>query len=73
MNRILGAARATYNFFAGDAILLTAVALAFIVGTLLIHVFNAPTPLSAVVFVAFIVGGLVTTLSRELQGRQRAR
>jgi hypothetical protein len=73
MNRILGAAKATYNFFAGDAILLTAVALAFIVGTLLIHVFNAPNALSAAVFVAFIVGGLVTTLGREVQGRPRSR
>jgi hypothetical protein len=73
MNRILGAAKATYNFFAGDAILLTAVALAFIVGTLLIHVLNAPNALSAVVFVAFIVGGLVTTLGREVQGRPRSR
>jgi hypothetical protein len=73
MNRILGALKATYNFFAGDAILLTAVALAFIVGALLIHVLNVPNALSAVIFVAFIVGGIVTTLGRELRGRERVR
>jgi hypothetical protein len=73
MNRILSALKATYNFFAGDAILLTAVALAFIVGALLIHVLNVPNALSAVIFVAFIVGGIVTTLGRELRGRERVR
>jgi hypothetical protein len=73
MNRILSALKATYNFFAGDAILVTAVALAFIVGALLIHVLNVPNALSAILFVAFIVGGLVTTLGRELRGRERVR
>jgi len=73
MNRIIGALKATYNFFAGDAIILGGVALAFIVGTLLVRVMNAPNALAAIVFVALIVGGLVVTLGRELVGRPRTR
>jgi hypothetical protein len=66
MNRIVSAAKATYNFFAGDAIILTAVLLAFILGLVLVHAAHAPNPLVAVVFIALIVGGLVLTLRREL-------
>lgn len=73
MNRIAGALKATYNFFAGDAIILGGVALAFIIGTLLVRVIQAPNALSALVFVALIVGGLVLTLGRELRGRPRMR
>jgi membrane protein implicated in regulation of membrane protease activity len=73
LNRIVGALKATYNFFAGDAIILGGVALAFIVGTLLVRVLQAPNALSALVFVALIVAGLVVTLGRELRGRPRTR
>jgi hypothetical protein len=66
MNQIASAAKATYNFFAGDAIILSAVLLAFVLGLVLVHVAHAPNPLVAVVFIALIVGGLVLTLSREL-------
>ncbi len=71
MKRVLGALKATYNFFAGDAILLVGVALAFALGALLGQVAKAPNPVVAVVFVACIVGGLATTLGRELKGRTR--
>lgn len=73
MNRITGAVKATYNFFAGDAILLVAVLAAFVIGRLLVGAARAPNALVAVIFVALIVGGLATTLGRELRGRPRQR
>lgn len=66
MNRVVSAVKAAYNFFAGDAIILSAVLLAFVLGFVLVQVAHAPNPLVAVVFIALIVGGLVLTLSREL-------
>ena len=72
MSRITNALKATYFFFAGDAILLGAVAIAFALGTLLVRALKAPNALVAVLFVACIVGGLATTLGRELRGRQKA-
>ncbi len=73
MNRIAGAIKATSNFFAGDMIILLAVILAFILGALLVNVAQTPNPVTAVVFVAFIVGGLVVTLRRERGDRPRLR
>jgi membrane protein DedA with SNARE-associated domain len=72
MNQLVRAIRATYNFFAGDAIILTAVVVAFIAGAVLqsvAHLANVPL---AVVFVGVIVLGLVLTLARELRGRPRS-
>ncbi len=66
MNRVVSAVKATYYFFAGDAIILSAVLLAFLLGFVLVHAVHAPNPLVAVVFIALVVGGLVLTLSREL-------
>ena len=71
MNRITGAIKATYNFFAGDMILLVAVALAFGLGGLLAGALHAPQLLVGVVLIGLIVGGLVTTLAREVRGRPR--
>lgn len=73
MSRIMGAVKAAYNFFAGDAILLVAVLAAFVIGGLLVRAGKAPNVLVAVIFVALIVGGLATTLGRELRGRPRQR
>jgi membrane protein implicated in regulation of membrane protease activity len=73
MNRIASAVKATYDFFTGDAILFVATLLAFLVGVLLVRVAKAPNPLSAAVFVALLVGGLATTLGREVRGRPRRR
>lgn len=73
MNAVLRALKATYNFFAGDAILLVATALAFALGLVLVHTVAAPNPLVAVIFVGCIVGGLALTLGRELRGRERQR
>ncbi len=68
MNQIASALKATYNFFSGDVILLAAVALAFILTALLVHAAHAPNVLVAAIFIACIVGGLVTTLARERKG-----
>ena len=73
MNRVLGALMATYNFFSGDAILLSATVLAFVIGLLLAHPLNAPDAVVAVVFVAIIVASLFVTLRREIAGRPRQR
>lgn len=73
MSRITGAVKATYNFFAGDAILLVAVLAAFVIGGLLVGAAKAPNALVSLIFVALIVGGLATTLGRELRGRPRQR
>ncbi|HKV83361.1 MAG TPA: hypothetical protein VJN88_02315 [Ktedonobacterales bacterium] len=72
MNRIMGILKATYNFFAGDAIILTAVIAAFVIGWLLVHAAKAPNALIAVVFIVLILAGITTTLGRELAGRKRA-
>ena len=71
MNAILRALKATYNFFSGDAILLAATAVAFVLGALLIHLLAAPNALVAVIFVGLIVAGLALTLGREARGRAR--
>ena len=71
MKPILNALKATYFFFAGDAILLVAVLLAFAIATLLARLTMTPNPLVAIIFVGLIVGGLALTLGRELGGRKR--
>lgn len=73
MNRVTGALKATYNFFAGDAIILIGVVLAFVIGALLLDLAKAPNALAAVIFVAIIAGSLAVTLGRELAGRPRQR
>ena len=71
MSRITGTVKAAYNFFAGDAIILAAVMLAFGVATVLVHLAPGANVAVAVLFVAFICGGLIVTLGRELAGRKR--
>ncbi len=70
MNRVIGAAKATYLFFAGDAIILVAVLFSFGLTALLAHV-SLPNVALAIVFIAIIIGGLALTLGRELRGRKR--
>lgn len=71
MNRVVSILKATYNFFAGDAIILTAVIAAFVIGWLLVHAAKAPNALVGVVFIVLIVSGITTTLGRELAGRKK--
>ncbi len=55
------------------ATLLTAVALAFVLGFALLQVRGLPAAIPALVFIALIALGLVTTLARETAGRPRTR
>ncbi|HEY7347313.1 MAG TPA: hypothetical protein VH599_03260 [Ktedonobacterales bacterium] len=71
MKRLSSALKATYFFFAGDAILLAAVLLAFGLAAVLGKAAQAPNVVVAILFIALIVGGLALTLGRELRGRQR--
>ncbi len=73
MNRVTRAIKATYNFFAGDMIILVAGIAGFVVAALIVNAAHAPNVVDAVIFVAFIVGGLTLTLRRELGGRPRLR
>lgn len=73
MSAIMGFLKSVYNFFAGDAILLVAVAIAFIVAALLTHVAHLTNMVTGVIFIAIIVAGLVATEARELAGRARTR
>ncbi len=73
MNRALCALKATYNFFSGDAVLLSAAILTFLLGYLLAQVLKAPNALVAVAFVAIVVIGLCVSLGREVAGRPRQR
>jgi hypothetical protein len=73
MRRILGVLKATYRFFAGDAIILTAVVIAF-VSAYLLEGALAPANrhlAAGLVFVALILLGLIVTLARERAGRPR--
>lgn len=66
MNPVTRAVKATYNFVAGgDPIILVGVIIAFIVATVLAQAVHAPNVLTAVLFVACIVGSLTLTLARE--------
>ncbi len=73
MNRIVGILKSTYNFFAGDAIILGAVIIAFALAAILIRAAHAPNALTGLLFIVCIVAGLVLTLSREVAGRPRHR
>jgi hypothetical protein len=73
MERVLGALKATYNFFSGDAILLTSAIVAFLLCLALVRLASAPNMLVAILFVVVIVAGLVITLRREIAGRPRQR
>ncbi len=73
MDRVVGALKATYNFFSGDAILLSAVIVAFLLGLLLIQTMRASSLLVGAIFLVIIVGALAMTLRREIAGRPRQR
>lgn len=73
MNRIVGILKSTYNFFAGDAIILSAVVVAFGLCAILVHAVHAPNALTGLLFILIVAGGLVLTLTREVAGRPRHR
>lgn len=73
MNKILSALKATYNFFSGDAITLTATLVAFVLCWILSKAAGASSAVIGVLLVVIVVTGLVITLGREVAGRPRAR
>lgn len=71
MDRILGALKATYNFFSGDAIVLGMVAVAFI-ATYLLETFGPRDSwLPGALFVVLILLGITLTLGRERASARR--
>jgi hypothetical protein len=66
MKSLLCGLKAVYEFFAGDAILLSAVALAFALAAVLLRVHGGSNLLTAGLFVAIIFAGLVASLRREI-------
>jgi hypothetical protein len=72
MQRAIGAVKAAYNFFAGDAVILTGVVLAFVAAYLLVRLAHANLFLVGVVFVGLILLGLTATLGHERESARRA-
>ena len=73
MNAILRGIKATYNFFAGDMIILITVLFAFALGLFFDKAVHASTVVLAIVFIVLVVLGLSLTLAREVRGRPRMR
>jgi len=72
MSGPLGVLKSIYNFFAGDAIILAGVALAFGAARLLVLFAGGLGAIAAASFVALIVASLVFTLWRETRRRNSA-
>jgi hypothetical protein len=73
MQRVLGALKATYNFFSGDPIILSIVAVAFVVAYAL-ESWLAPgirQLVAGLVFILLILLSIYLTLLRERRGRPR--
>lgn len=74
MNRVWGWLKAAYNFICGDWIVLTIVALAFLVAFWFERAVPGPAGqqlVAGLVFVALIVLSLVVTLGRERESARR--
>jgi hypothetical protein len=69
VNNVLQALKAIYNFFAGDTSILAGASVAFVGAYLLLRWGHAPNALVAVLFVAFLLAGLVDSVNRETGGR----
>jgi hypothetical protein len=69
VNTVLQALKAIYDFFAGDISILAGTSVAFVGAFLLLRWGHAPNALVAVLFVAFLLGGLVDSVNREAGGR----
>jgi hypothetical protein len=65
MKGLMKALKSIYDFFAGDHIIVSGVALAFAVAALLVHVVTTALIVIVAVFLGLIIGGLVVTLARE--------
>jgi hypothetical protein len=65
---VLQALKAIYAFFAGDVSILAGTSVAFVGAFLLLRWGHAPNLLVAVLFVAFLLAGLIDSLNREIAG-----
>jgi hypothetical protein len=70
MRRLVRGLKAVYDFFTGDAIMLSATVVAFAAAFILVRTARANV-LAAAAFIFLIVAGLVATLLRELADRPR--
>ena len=61
--------QALYTFFAGDISILAGTSVAFVGAFLLLRWGHASNALVAVLFVAFLLAGLVDSVNRETGGR----
>jgi hypothetical protein len=65
---VLQALKSIYTFFAGDVSILAGASAAFVGAFLLLRWGHAPNALVAVLFVAFLLAGLIDSLNREISG-----
>jgi hypothetical protein len=68
VNTVLQALKAIYDFFAGDVSILTGASVAFVGAFFLLRWGHAPNALVAVLFIAFLLAGLVESVNREIGG-----
>jgi predicted lysophospholipase L1 biosynthesis ABC-type transport system permease subunit len=71
MRRVVGALKATYKFFSGDAIVLSMVIVAFVVAYALERFLAGNQLVAGAVFVALILLGITLTLGRERASARR--
>lgn len=71
MTQVVGALKATYNFFSGDPIVLSLVVVAFVVAYALEHFVPSNQLLAGAVFVALILLSITLTLGRERAATRR--
>ena len=71
MRRVIGALKATYKFFSGDAIVLGMVGVAFVVAYALERFLGASQLVAGAVFVALLLLSITLTLGRERASARR--
>jgi hypothetical protein len=71
-SNITQALKAIYDFFAGDVSILAGTSVAFVGAFLLLRWGHAPNALVAILFVAFLLAGLIDSVNRAIGGRSRS-
>ncbi len=71
MRQISGFIKTVYNFFVGDPVILTGIAITFVLLAVLVRMLaGSTTPALGVVLVAGVVGSLALSLYRETQPKR---
>ncbi len=65
MNPVTRVLKSIYDFLCGDLVILVATLLAFVLSGVLVAAVHAPNIVAVIVFVGFIIAGLVLSLGRE--------